>query len=155
MQKLTQEPFDASDFERISHTTRRDSGLRHEREGASRGDYEALADVDPDVFAANFDREAGDGHGGIHRGFAGGDVVLPAVPGAGDHLALELAFAERSAAMEASVVNGVEGSVDVGDGQGATVDLKFADRARGNFIFSRRTQKRHFWKPPRSNYSKD
>jgi hypothetical protein len=54
--------------------------------------------------------------------------------------------------MEASVVNGVEGSVDVGDGQGAAVDLKFADGTRGDFIFSRRTQKRHFWKPPRSNF---
>src|SRR4029077_17162308 len=112
------------------------------------GDYDTLADVDPNVFAANFDREAGDGDGGIHGGFAAGNVVLPAVPRAGDHFALQLALAERSAAMEAGVVNGVEGSVDIGDGQGAAVDLKFADGTRGDFIFSRRTQKRHFWKPP-------
>jgi hypothetical protein len=76
---------------RVQHGENRD--LRHEREGAAAGAFErtlscggygALADVDPDVFATNFDREASDGDGGIHCGFAGGDVVLPAVPGAGD-----------------------------------------------------------------------
>jgi hypothetical protein len=49
--------------------------------------------------------------------------------------------------MEASIVNGVESSADIGNGQSAAVDLKLADCARGDFIFTRRTQKGHFWKP--------
>src|SRR5262245_20243419 len=44
---------------------------------------------------------------------AGGDVVLPRVPRAGDDAALELALAERTAAVRAFVVDRVEAAVDV------------------------------------------
>src|SRR5437879_11805850 len=114
-----------------------------------------LAAVDPDIFAANFHGEAGHGDGGVQGDFAGAYVILPAMPRAGDHFALQLALAERSATMQAGVVNGVESSVHIGDSQGRAVDLKFADGPRGNLIFSRRTQKRHFREPPVSLSSND
>jgi len=85
-----------------------------------------LAAVHPDIVAANFHRKAGHRDSGIKGSLAGADVILPAVPGAGDHFALQLAFAQRSAAMQAGVVNGVESSADVRDSQGRAVDLKLS-----------------------------
>jgi hypothetical protein len=76
------------------------------------------------------------------------------MPWAGDNFTLQLSFAEWSATMQAGVQNGIEGSVHVGDREGTAVNLEFTDGPRGDFIFSRGTQKCHFRKPPIS-YSKD
>src|SRR5262249_26245248 len=54
---------------------------------------------------------------------ARGHVVLPAVPGAGHDGALELTFTERPAAVQAGVVDGVEGARPVEKG-----DLLATDR---------------------------
>src|SRR5260370_1126957 len=75
-------------------------------------------------------------------------VVLRSVPGAGTLFALEFASAKGSAAMQAGVVGGVERSLRVGDRQGIAINLKFADRPRGDLILSRRTQICHFGEPP-------
>src|SRR5262245_57729559 len=73
----------------------------------------ARSDADEDGVAFDLHIVAVDALALVHRVDAGRDVVLPAVPGAGDDHALELALAERAAAMEARVVDRVKGAADV------------------------------------------
>ena len=70
-----------------------------------------------------------------------------------DQVCPKFAFAKRSAAMQAGIVDGVESSVHVGDRQSLAIHLKFANGPRWDLIFSRRTQKCHFSKPPVSIHS--
>ena len=69
----------------------------------------------------------GDADRGILNERAGRDVVLPAVPRAGDDRAAETAFVQRTAAMKADVVDRVIDAVDVEQSHHPPVD---GDEAR-------------------------
>src|SRR5436190_13023335 len=53
---------------------------------------------------------------------AGRHIVLPAVPGAGDHCPAEAAFGERTAAMETDVVDRMKDAADVEEPDHSSVD---------------------------------
>ena len=67
-----------------------------------------------DVVGSELDRE-------VEFVLPGPDVVLPAVPGAGEHAALELAVAQRALQVQAVLLHGIEAPVAVGE-----CDLLFA-----------------------------
>ncbi len=75
---------------------------------------------DLDVVALQADLVGGDGIVGDTAllGLAGPDVERRRVPGAGDDVAFELTFRQRTAGVRAGVV---EGAIDVGDGYLFTV----------------------------------
>src|SRR5579863_5723349 len=102
-----------------------------------------LARFNPEVLAPHFDRVGFDADGRIHDQLAGGYVILPAMPGAGDSNALKLALAEGASAVQAGVIDGVELVSYVCDSDCQPVNLELADRAGWNLIFSRRTDKSH------------
>src|SRR5262249_56518702 len=72
----------------------------------------ALPERDEDVAALDLGLVARDLQV-VRDALAGADVVLPGVPGAGDDAALEVALAERAAAMRALVVERVKDPVHV------------------------------------------
>jgi hypothetical protein len=49
--------------------------------------------------------------------------------------------------VQARIIDGVKFAVYIGDSQGLSVNLKFTDGAGWDFIFPRRTQKRHRLRP--------
>src|SRR5262245_5264570 len=91
----------------------------------------ASGELDEDVAVVDGHREARHFHRRVVGVGAGRDVPAPRVPWAGDEPALEIAFAERSAAMDARVVDRVEGAIDVEERQVPALgrdDAPFADR---------------------------
>lgn len=64
---------------------------------------------------------------------AGGDVELPSMPGAGDDIAAECAFTERSAGMWADTVKDVKLAGDVVDGKDAAISDDFTPGSGGDF----------------------
>src|SRR5262245_24062883 len=77
----------------------------------------ASAELDEDVAVLDGDWIAGHPDGGVVGVGAGRDVPAPGVPGTEDDAALEIAFAQRAAAVDAGIVDRVEGAVDVEEGQ--------------------------------------
>src|SRR5262245_47022330 len=73
--------------------------------------------LDKDVAALDDDRVTGHLDAGIVGVGAGGDVPAPGVPGAEHDLALEVAFTERAASVDAGVVERVECPLDVEERQ--------------------------------------
>ncbi len=63
-------------------------------------------------------------------------VVLPAVPGAGEHAAVQLALAERSLEVEAVRLHRIEAAAAVGQGDLLLACLDVADGSRGNVVDS-------------------
>jgi hypothetical protein len=61
-------------------------------------------------------------------------VVLPAVPGAGEHAALQFALAERPLEMEAVRLHGVEAAVAVGQGDLLLAGLDAVDGSGGDIV---------------------
>src|SRR3989441_13314049 len=68
---------------------------------------------DFDVAAFDLDRVRRDFDVAVAQVFTGLDLVLPAVPGAGDDVVFEYSFSERPAAVKAGVVEGDHGAADV------------------------------------------
>src|SRR6266851_2996728 len=66
--------------------------------------WDWLTAVHKDIFAADFERIGLHSDRGVRGYFAGGHVVLPAVPRAGDNIGFELALAQWAAAMQAGIV---------------------------------------------------
>ncbi|MEY4178474.1 MAG: hypothetical protein RLY70_2048, partial [Planctomycetota bacterium] len=66
---------------------------------------------------------------------AGGDVELPAMPGAGQNTAVKAAFAKRAALMRADAIQGVEFAIHrVEHGNHAVLGNQFAGRADRAFV---------------------
>ena len=103
----------------------------------------ALAYVYENIVAADFDLIAVNADTRIHRQLAVGDVILPTVPRAGNNLAVHLTGAERAATVQAGVIDGVEGSVNIGEGDGFAFHGEFPDVAGGNFVFACGAEKWH------------
>ena len=65
---------------------------------------------------------------------SGRHVECGAVPGAGDHLALQLALGQRAAAVGARVVNGMEAAIDIKDREALAFDLRELGGPRWNVV---------------------
>src|SRR5712691_9787298 len=102
-----------------------------------------LAHVDEDVFSADLQGIAIHAHGGVLADLAGGYVVLPAVPGTRHYRAIHYPLAQRPAPVQAGIVDGVELSGNIGQGNGLAFHLKLPDRSRRNFIRFRCSHKPH------------
>jgi hypothetical protein len=74
---------------------------------------------------------------------AGADVVLPAVPGAGEHRSFELALAERPLQMETMSLGRVELVVDIRDRDFLVAGADVRDRSGRNVFDARHRHKRH------------
>src|SRR2546422_331322 len=92
----------------------------------------ASEELDEDSAVLDSDRETGHLHGGVVGVGAGRDVPAPGVPGAHDDPTLEVALAERPAAMGARVVDRVVGAVDVEEREHFALRLDHATFARGD-----------------------
>jgi len=114
-------------------------GLRKRRLSAH------LADVYEDFVPSNLDWIGIDAQRGAGDNPAGGDIVLPAVPGAGDHIAVKLALPKRSCLVNAYATESTDLTGYVGHRDGLSSYLKFADRSGRDFTFSRRSHKCHHW----------
>src|SRR5690242_6573483 len=90
-------------------------------------------DVNEDFVAPHFRGIAGYPHCWVLYNLAGSDVVLPAMPGTGHHLAVELSLAERASAMHAYIADGVELPLYIGERHRFALYLKLVDGARGDF----------------------
>jgi hypothetical protein len=75
--------------------------------------------------------------GGILDEHAASHVVLPAMPGARHDVAAERSFAERPAAMETEIVDGVVCAVDVKERHPSSVHDDLACGARGDIADTR------------------
>src|SRR5260370_9816595 len=92
-----------------------------------------VSNLDEDVVAIQLDGEAGHlGHRIVHA-LSGGEVVLPSVPWAHDARAVDVAFAERAALMDASVADRVEITARVEECDFAPAGLHHFACALGNF----------------------
>src|SRR5690348_911694 len=91
-----------------------------------------LREVYIDFVAAKLGGVALDAGFGLLDELSGGHVVLPAVPGATDDGAFEVAFAEGASVVQAYAVDGEELAFEMGDGDGFAVHLEFADGTGGN-----------------------
>src|ERR1700676_829200 len=65
------------------------------------------------------------------------------MPGAGDGLAVQCALPYGASPVEAGVVDGIELTLNIGDGQRLSIHLELPDRTGRDFILPRRTQKGH------------
>ncbi|HEV2314833.1 MAG TPA: hypothetical protein VGR94_05970 [Candidatus Acidoferrales bacterium] len=92
------------------------------------------ANVDEDFVAAQLDRIALDTVGRLLGEFAGGDVVLPAVPGTSYDRTVELTFTERATVMQAYTIDCKQLTVNVGYGNGLPADRNLADLAWWDFV---------------------
>ena len=79
----------------------------------------------------------GDGDVRILRSFTGLYVVSPSVPRTFDDVALQMAFSERSSRMRAGIVDGVEGSVDIKQGNPDPLDFDGPSGSRRDFLCRR------------------
>ena len=104
------------------------------------------------------DGTADDGDVRILRSFAGLNVESPSVPRTFDDVALQIAFSERSSRMRAGIIDGVEGSVDIKQGNPDPLDFDGPSGPRRNFLERRNGKKfRHgtdpsSWPSGRSNW---
>ena len=78
---------------------------------------------------------------------AGGDMELPAVPWAGDDIAAERTFSERSAGVRADAVEDVEFSGQIVDGEDPAIGDNFAGCAFGEIGGIDEVQPGHVWIP--------
>src|SRR5712692_9849477 len=141
--------WECSQGSRTIHVVQNSGGkiYRASAPSAERRAWGGLAEVHEDIFAAHLDRVGLHAHGGVYSHFSGGDVVLPAVPRAGDGFVFELTLAQRPAAVQAGVVDRVELAVHVGQRDGLAIHLEFADGPGGDFVFLRGTQESHAFTP--------
>jgi len=78
--------------------------------------------------------KAGDDDVRTLRSLAGLYVESPSVPRTFDEVALQMAFSERSSRMRAGIVDGVEGSVDIKQGNPNPLDFDGPSGPRRNFL---------------------
>jgi len=75
--------------------------------------------------------------------FAGGNVVLPGVPRAGDYRAFQLSLSQRAALVGAYTIDSMELTGDIGDRNGLAGDLKLVDFSGRNVVLPCRAHKSH------------
>src|SRR5665213_1649835 len=102
-----------------------------------------LARFNPEVFAPYLNQVRLNPDGLIHRQLAVRHIILPAVPGTGNGNTVKLALAERAPPVQAGIIYCVEFVSYIGNCHGQAIDLKLADGACRNLIFSCRTHKSH------------
>src|SRR6266478_1097073 len=107
-----------------------------------------LSCIHKNIFSSNLHRVAIHPHRRILPNLAGGHVVLPSMPRAGHDLPIHDALTERSAPVEAGIVDGIELATDIGQRNGFALDLKLPDRSRRDFISLRCSRKRHLLLSP-------
>lgn len=93
----------------------------------------SLTYIHENVLASHFGGVAIHASGGILNDLAGGDVVLPAMPGTSHDFAFERALSQRSTTVETDVADGENLSGNVCNSDCFALDLKLADRSRGQF----------------------
>jgi hypothetical protein len=113
------------------------------RKGNGALDSPGLTDVYEDLISPQFNSIALHAIGRLLRQPAGGDVILPAVPGAGNSIALEFAFTQWASVMKTYAIDCKELTVNMGHGNGNSVHVELADLARRNFVSFRRALKWH------------
>jgi hypothetical protein len=74
-------------------------------EGLGPRGKELLGVIDENIVPANLNRERFHAHSRVIDQFSRRHVVLPAMPRAGDDRSIQLAFAQRPAAMQAYVID--------------------------------------------------
>src|SRR6267378_2921388 len=105
--------------------------------------YRNLSRIHKNIFPTNLYSIAIHPHRGILPDLTGGHVVLPPVPWAGHNLCVHDALAQRSAPVQAGIVDGVELATHVGQRNGFALDLKLPDSSRTDLIRLRSSRKRH------------
>src|SRR5271156_6508204 len=109
----------------------------HRRVGSFSRRSAAGLDLDQNVVALKLDSEARDPFVGLVDFGSSGDVVFPSVPRTHYRGALEFAFTERTAAMQAGVVDRVEFSGGVKERDRRAVRLDGLARTLRNFLAPR------------------
>ena len=102
-----------------------------------------LAHIYEDVVAANFDGIARNPHRRIGCKPSVRNIVFPAVPGTYDDLPLKFAFAERTASVQAYIIDCKQFTRNIGERDILAIQLKFADCAGRNLVFLCSPQKGH------------
>src|SRR4029077_12934112 len=102
-----------------------------------------LTSFNPKVLAPDFNIVSLDPDGLVHDKLAGGHIILPSVPRAGNRDSLELTLAKRASAVQTRVIDCVKLVSYVRDSHSQAVDLKFTNRTRRDLIFSRSTHETH------------
>src|SRR5882672_2804435 len=109
---------------------------------------EALTGVNENIFTADLYAVAIHPHGWVLADFASSYVVLPPMPRAGHHVAVHHSLPQRPAPVQAGIVNGVELTANVRQGDRFALDLELANRSRCNLIRLRSPRKRHLLPSP-------
>ncbi len=86
--------------------------------------------MDPNRVLFDFDFKLRLADARVEAVLAGGDVVLPAVPGTGDDTAGDGSFGDRAALMCTQAVESVEVAVEIEQRDDATSDREFSTGAR-------------------------
>src|SRR5260370_2239382 len=102
-----------------------------------------LSGLHKNIFSANLHSVAIHTDRGVLPDLAGGHVVLPSMPRAGHDLPVHDTLTERSAPVEAGIVDGIELATDIGQRNGFALNLKRPDRSRRDFIGLCCSRKRH------------
>src|SRR5713101_7796753 len=105
--------------------------------------YGKLDCIDENVFSTNLQGVAVHPYGWILANLAGGHVILPAMPRASHFVSVHNTLAERPAAMHAGIVDGVELSAHIGQGNRLALHLKLSDRSRRDLVRFRCARKCH------------
>src|SRR5689334_11718509 len=103
-----------------------------------------LSSVYKYILAANLDFIAIHTHCRVLLDLPRGDVVLPAMPWAGHDRSFQDSLPQRSAAVQASVVNRVVFPADIRQGYRLAFHLKFPDRTGRDFVCFRSSHKTHW-----------
>jgi hypothetical protein len=111
-------------------------------------DYDAdqtqnSAQIYVDVRSSKFHRVTGHPNRGVLTYLTGSYIILPTVPWAGNDFTLKGSVTQRSASMNARVIDGVKRSADVGDCQRFASYIDFPDRPCRDLARRHRSHKRH------------
>ena len=87
------------------------------------------------LISIDSDRTTGDGDRRVFRSCAGLHVESPSVPWTLDNAAIEMAFSEWSPRMRTGVVDGIEGPVDIKEGNPDSVDFDGVSGPRRNIVY--------------------
>jgi len=93
--------------------------------------WQSRVNVHEKVLAANFRGVAIDPDRRILQHLPSGYVVLPAMPRAGDHVALQRALPEWASAMQAEIIDCVKFAADIGNSHRFTFNVEFPHGVRG------------------------
>src|ERR1700687_4060434 len=105
--------------------------------------YNHLACIHENIFSTNFNGVAIHAHSWILANLARGHVVLPAMPRTSQYVSVHNTLAQRPAAMEAGIVDGIELAADICQGYRFALYLKLSNRSPRDFIRLCCSRKRH------------